>query len=79
MKKVEEWHFDNDLKLSSQETYEEKEYELPEEPGYFKVPAGSVEEMNLFQLKEEEKRRIQKGLAYGDVLTRKTFPFLHYL
>ncbi|APH40399.1 Permease, YjgP/YjgQ family [Leptospira interrogans serovar Copenhageni/Icterohaemorrhagiae] len=71
MKKVEEWHFDNDLKLSSQETYEEKEYELPEEPSYFKVPAGSVEEMNLFQLKEEEKRRIQKGLAYGDVLTEK--------
>ncbi|MDI7223909.1 LptF/LptG family permease [Leptospira santarosai] len=71
MKKVEEWHFDNDLKLGSQESFEEKEYELPEDPAYFKVPAGSVEEMNLFQLKEEEKRRIQKGLSYGDVLTEK--------
>lgn len=75
MKKVEEWHFDNDLKLSSQETYEEKEYELPEEPSYFKVPAGSVEEMNLFQLKEEEKRRIQKRSCLRRCSYRKTFRF----
>ncbi|PJZ71384.1 LPS ABC transporter permease LptG [Leptospira perolatii] len=65
--KVEETKFNSDLEVESFTTYPEKEYYFPEKPDYFKIPKGSVKEMNLFELAEEKENRLKKGLAYGDV------------
>ncbi|EPG73740.1 putative LPS ABC transporter, permease protein LptG [Leptospira fainei serovar Hurstbridge str. BUT 6] len=64
---VEETRFDDDLKVKSFERFPEKEYYLPEKPEYFKVPKGSVKEMNIFELSEEKDNRVRKGIGYGDV------------
>ena len=71
LESVEEIRFDSDIKVTSYEKLDAREYVFPESVEYFTESRKDVSEMNFFELGDEISVRLKKGIPFYDLLVER--------